>query len=70
MMPRWKFGMLSRMPAGTKNGIIGVQVLTSTSRVTSCAATATARLSPGTTLRGANCGSSSMLCTIRAPTGK
>ena len=44
--------MLSRMPAGVKNGIIGVQVWTSTSRVTRSAAMATARLSPGVTLRG------------------
>ena len=41
MTPRWKFGMLSSRPEGMKNGIIGVQVLTSTSRVMSSAAVAT-----------------------------
>jgi len=58
------------MPAGTKIGIIGAQVFWSTSRVTRSAAAATARLSPGATLRGANWGSSSMFSAIRAPTGK
>ena len=47
MMPRWKFGMLSSSPDGMKKGCIGVQVWTSTSRVTRSAAVATARLSPG-----------------------
>ena len=41
--------------SGMKKGCIGVQLWTSTSRVTRSAATATARLSPGATLRGANC---------------